>query len=78
MASVSDTQTTSSTVRAAREQLRPDESVRCATCPASLWFLEPDELKCFCRMMNVVAWETGKANQIVECDGPMLAMQDAG
>jgi hypothetical protein len=53
---------------------RPKPSPICATCPHSLWFASAEHLRCFCRLMHVVTWNSEEPNSpIAECDGILLS-----
>ena len=52
---------------------RPDPSPACETCPASMWFSNPNELRCFCTRMHLVVWER-KSPPVLRCDGRELAL----
>ena len=51
---------------------RPKVVTVCETCPVSLWFASPVELKCYCRAMYLVVWSTKDPTQITHCDGQFL------
>ena len=54
---------------------RPQVSPACETCPASLWFKTPDQLKCFCTRMHATTWYTDmKEPPVMQCDGRELAL----
>ncbi len=36
---------------------RPQPSPACETCPASIWFITSDQLKCFCSRMHLIVWD---------------------
>lgn len=55
---------------------RPDPSTICETCPASLWFVSPDRVRCYCRIMHLVVWSTDEPNVLTNCDGPSIASQE--
>ena len=52
---------------------RPSPEVVCGTCPNSVWFASPNEVKCYCRVMFLVTWSTSEPNQITNCDGVAMA-----
>ncbi len=52
---------------------RPKPSPACETCPASMWFSNPNELRCFCTRMHLVVWER-KSPPVLQCDGRELAL----
>ena len=37
---------------------RPKVKTVCETCPNSVWFSSPTEVKCYCRVMYLVTWST--------------------
>ncbi|HEX7640080.1 MAG TPA: conjugal transfer protein TraH [Burkholderiaceae bacterium] len=51
---------------------RPKVATVCETCPNSVWFASPAEVKCYCRVMFLVSWSTHEPNQITACDGASL------
>ncbi len=55
------------------EDRRPKPSTVCEACPASLWFASVPDLKCYCRIMHVVTYDSGNPTALTHCDG--LAMQ---
>lgn len=61
------------------EELKKMEPLpTCAMCQCSLWFKTSAALTCFCRIMHVTTWESGKAgNKIIQCDGKELAVLEA-
>ena len=59
----------SPTLAALDKSRRPPPEVVCATCPNSVWFASPAEVKCYCRVMFLVTWSTAEPNQITLCDG---------
>ena len=44
----------------------------CESCPNSVWFNSPMEVKCYCRVMYLVVWSSLEPNEILECDGRYL------
>lgn len=53
---------------------RPNPSPICTACPHSLWFASADHLRCFCRVMHVVTWNSEEPNSpIAACDGILVA-----
>ncbi|EGQ8186719.1 conjugal transfer protein TraH [Vibrio parahaemolyticus] len=59
----------SPTLAALDESRRPSQEVVCGTCPNSVWFASPTEVKCYCRVMFLVTWSTTEPNDITQCDG---------
>ena len=59
----------SPTVAALDTSRRPSQEVACGTCPNSVWFASPNEVKCYCRVMFLVTWSTSEQNLITHCDG---------
>jgi len=53
----------------------PKESIVCRTCPQSVWFASPGEVKCFCMIMRLMVWTTGEPTEITHCDGPFMAIE---
>ena len=47
----------------------PPTEVRCRSCPNSMWFSSPTEVKCYCKVMFLVSWSTDQPNEIHLCDG---------
>ena len=53
---------------------RPKPSPICASCPHSLWFASAQHLRCFCRLMHVVTWNSEEpSSPISTCDGILLS-----
>ena len=53
---------------------RPKPSPICATCPHSLWFASTDHLRCFCRLMHIVTWNSEEPSSAISaCDGILLS-----
>ena len=48
---------------------RPLATTACETCPNSMWFASPQEVKCYCRVMFLVTWSSQEPHQITLCDG---------
>ena len=63
----------SPTLAALDKSRRPSPEVVCGTCPNSVWFASPNEVKCYCRVMFLVTWSTSEPNQITNCDGVAMA-----
>ena len=51
---------------------RPQARTVCETCPNSVWFASPAEVKCYCRVMFLVTWSSKAPQQITHCDGTFL------
>ena len=51
---------------------RPQAGTVCETCPNSVWFASPVEVKCYCRVMYLVTWSSKEALRITACDGVFL------
>ena len=51
---------------------RPKAATVCETCPNSVWFASPTELKCYCRVMFLVTWSSTTPHEITHCDGAFL------
>ena len=51
---------------------RPQAGTVCETCPNSVWFASPVEVKCYCRVMYLVTWSSKEAQRITACDGVFL------
>jgi hypothetical protein len=64
--------TTSPTLKALEQIRHPKHKTACATCPNSVWFASPLEVKCYCRVMYLVSWRTQEPNQITLCDGMFI------
>ena len=54
---------------------RPQAKTVCETCPHSVWFSSPTEVKCYCRVMYLVTWSTAEPNTLTNCDGPFLGQE---
>ena len=66
---------TSPTLDALGINRRPKAKTACETCPNSMWFSSPVEVKCYCRVMYLVTWSTKEPNQITNCDGMFLGQE---
>ena len=51
---------------------RPKIKTACETCPNSMWFSSPQEVKCYCRIMHLISWSAKESNLITMCDGNFL------
>ena len=64
----------SPTVAGLAPRRRPEPSPICATCPHSLWFASTEHLRCFCRLMHVVTWNSEEpSSPIAACDGILVS-----
>ena len=68
--------TPSPTLQALEPLRRPKHKTACETCPNSVWFASPLEVKCYCRVMYLVSWSTREPNQITRCDGAFIGQRD--
>ena len=66
---------TSPTLAALDENRRPSLKTVCETCPNSVWFSSPQEVKCYCRVMYLITWSTKEPNQMTHCDGVFLGQE---
>jgi len=66
----------SPTLAALEASRHPQQKTACETCPNSVWFSSPEEVKCYCRVMYLVAWSSQAPNQITHCDGQYLGRED--
>ena len=55
---------------------RPSPSTLCEACPASVWYVTPKQMRCFCRVMHLMSWRDDEPHEIQECDGYEMAMAD--
>lgn len=62
----------SPTLAALDENRRPVLKTVCESCPNSVWFSSPQEVKCYCRVMYLITWSTKEPNQMTNCDGMFL------
>ena len=51
---------------------RPKIRTACESCPNSMWFSSPEEVKCYCRIMHMISWSGKDSNLITMCDGKFL------
>src|SRR3989338_1211868 len=51
---------------------RPKIKTACETCPNSMWFSSPEEVKCYCRIMHLISWSGKDSNLITVCDGNLI------
>ena len=66
----------SPTLAALEATRRPQQKTACEVCPNSVWFSSPKEVKCYCRVMYLVAWSSQEPNQITHCDGRYLGREE--
>ena len=66
---------TSPTLESLPKQRRPPLATVCETCPNSVWFCSPKEVKAYCRVMYLVVWSTKEPNQITGCDGLYIGQE---
>ena len=66
----------SPTLGALEASRHPQQKTACETCPNSVWFSSPEEVKCYCRVMYLVAWSSQAPNQITHCDGLYLGQEE--
>lgn len=59
----------SPTLAALDRARRPKIKTACETCPNSMWFSSPQEVKCYCKVMHLISWSAKEANLITICDG---------
>ena len=62
----------SPTLTALAAARRPKIKTACETCPNSMWFSSPQEVKCYCRIMHLISWSAKESNLITMCDGNFL------
>lgn len=62
----------SPTVAALDLKRRPNPTPVCETCPHSMWFASAAHLKCYCRVMHVVTWNSDDPVPILSCDGILI------
>ena len=67
----------SPTLAALEASRHPQQKTACETCPNSVWFSSPEEVKCYCRVMYLVAWSSQAPNQISHCDSLYLGQEEA-
>ena len=65
----------SPTLSALDEKRRPDPMPVCGTCPHSTWFASASHLKCYCRAMHAVTWNSEEPIPILSCDGILLSSE---
>ena len=71
----SDWEAASLTLAGLDASRRPPTKTVCETCPNSVWFASPQELKCYCRVMFLVTWSTQEPNQLTLCDGIAIGQE---
>ncbi len=67
---------TSPTLDALEEHRRPSQKTVCESCPNSVWFSSPTEVKCYCRVMYLVTWSNKEPNVITGCDGMFVGQEE--
>ena len=60
------------TLEALGEVRHPKPSTVCETCPMSLWLATEWDLKCYCRLMHTLSWDSTEPRPLTHCDGPYL------
>ena len=68
--------TPSPTLDALEKKRRPQPATVCESCPHSVWFTSPTDVKCYCRVMYLVTWSVKEPNQITACDGIYVGQED--
>ena len=66
----------SPTLAALEATRRPKQKTACEACLNSVWFSTPEDVKCYCRVMYLVAWSSQAPNQITHCDGRYLGQAE--
>jgi len=51
---------------------RPQPRTACDQCPNAVWFSTKEEVRCYCRVMFLVSWDSKKPSEITACDGMYL------
>ena len=64
--------TLSPTLTELDESRHPKDKTVCETCPNAVWFVQPKEVKCYCRVMFLIVWSNKEPNQFLACDGEYL------
>lgn len=67
----------SRTLEQLEESRRPKPSTICETCPNSVWFASPVEVRCYCRVMFLVTWSSKEPNVLLLCDGIYLGQDQS-
>lgn len=51
----------------------PPAEVACARCPTSMWYRVGNQVSCYCRVMYLIAWQSGMAieSSVTLCDSPL-------
>jgi hypothetical protein len=65
----------SPTLTSLEPKRRPDPKPVCETCPQSMWFASAAHLKCYCRVMHAVTWNSEEPLPILSCDGILLSSE---
>lgn len=68
--------TASQTLAVLAPNRHPRQKTVCESCPNSVWFSSPTELKCYCRVMYLVTWSNQSPNQLTHCDGLYLGQDE--
>jgi hypothetical protein len=66
----------SPTLAALDADRRPKAGTVCESCPNSMWFSSPTEVKSYCRVMFLITWSTREPKQITGCDGIFLGQEE--
>ncbi len=53
----------------------PNPTPVCEACPHSMWFASATHLKCYCRAMHAVTWNSEEPTPILSRDGILLSSE---
>ncbi len=50
--------------------------VACIECPHAIWQETGTDLRCYCRVMYLIAWSKAQPTEILACDGTSLGKDE--
>ena len=66
----------SPTVSALPPHRKPAPTV-CTGCPAAVWYVLPNTVRCYCRMMNTESYTSDNpGDRVEECDGLIISTME--
>jgi hypothetical protein len=70
-------QITSPVLIALKPEKLPNPLPVCAACPAAVWHVSEQALRCYCRIMHLESWTSEQPQPLLACDGQVIATQEA-
>ena len=72
----SEPEAASPTLQGLDASRRPRVKTVCESCPNSVWFTSPAEVKCYCRVMFLITWSSKDPQTLTACDGVFLGQEE--